>query len=154
MVEKSNVIKPTFVVDASTCLKWIFEDEIYSKQALSLQMDYLSGKISLIAPSLWSYETTNGIKSAISRNRLDLKQGLELLNLLTKSKPEILPFDDLLPECLENAAKFQISAYDSAYITLSRILNIPLITSDKKLVLRITQAPQPILLENYRSPNA
>lgn len=149
MAEKSNMTRPTFVVDASTCLKWIFEDEIYSEQALNLQKDYLSGKISLIAPSLWSYEITNGIKSATSRNRLDLKQGLELLNLLIKSKPEILPFDDLLPEMLENAARFQISAYDSAYITLSRTLNLPLITSDKKLVLRITQAPQPILLEDY-----
>ena len=152
MAGKSSMTKPTFVVDASTCLKWIFEDEIYSKQALGPQKDYLSGKIGLIAPDLWSYEITNGTKSSIIRNRLDPKHGLELLNLLIKSKPEIVPCDDLLPEIFENAVKFQISAYDSAYITLSRVLNFPLITSDKKLVLRISQAPRPILLENYRSP--
>ena len=70
--------KPTYVVDASTCLKWIFEDEIYSNQSLSLQKDYLSGIIVLIAPSLWSYEITNGIKSAVSRNRIDTNQGLSL----------------------------------------------------------------------------
>ena len=143
--------KPTYVVDASTCLKWIFEDEIYSKQALDLQRDYLSEKITLIAPTLWLYETANGLKSAISRNRLNLKQGLKLLDLLIKSKPIIFPLHDLLQECLENAAKFQISAYDSAYFTLSQINNIPLITSDKKLVLRINQSPRPILLEDYHA---
>lgn len=141
--------KPTYVVDASTCLKWIFEDEVSSRQALNVQKDHLSEKIVLIAPSLWLYEITNGIKSAIARNRLEIGRGLSLLDLLIKSKPEIFILDDLLPECLDNAAKFQISAYDSAYITLSRINNIPLITSDKKLALRINQPPLPILLENY-----
>lgn len=143
------MVKPIYVVDASTCLKWIFEDEIYSEQALALQKDFLSEKISLIAPSLWSYEITNGIKSAITRNRLDVDHGLSLLNLLIKSKPDTFPINDLLPECLENATKFQISVYDSAYITLSHANNSPLITSDKKLVLRINKSPLPILLENY-----
>jgi predicted nucleic acid-binding protein len=141
--------KPTYVVDASTCLKWIFEDEIYSSQSLSLQKDYLSGKIVLIAPSLWSYEITNGIKSAVSRNRIDTNQGLSLLHLLIKSKPETFPMDDLLPECLENATRFQISVYDSAYVTLSHVNNIGLITSDEKLVRKITTSPLPILLRDY-----
>ena len=29
--------KPTYVVDASTCLKWVFNDEVFSDQALQLQ---------------------------------------------------------------------------------------------------------------------
>lgn len=143
--------KPTYVVDASTCLKWIFEDEVYSNQALSLQKDFLSGKIILIAPSLWSYEITNGIKSAISRNRLTANQGQSLLNLLIKSKPDTFSLDDLLPECLENATSFQISVYDSAYVTLSRINNIPFIISDEKLVNKITTLPFPILLKDYQA---
>lgn len=142
---------PTYIVDASTCLKWIFDDEIYSQQALVLQKDFLSGKIVLIAPSLWSYEITNGIKSAISRNRLTTNQGQSLLNLLIKSKPDTFSLDDLLPECLENATKFQISAYDSAYVTLSRVNNISFITSDEKLVNKITTPPFPILLKNYQA---
>lgn len=143
--------KPTYVVDASTCLKWIFDDEIYSQQALVLQKDFLSGKIVLITPSLWSYEITNGIKSAISRNRLTTNQGQSLLKLLIKSKPDTFPLDDLLPECLENATRFQISAYDSAYVTLSHINNIGLITSDDKLVHKITTSPLPILLKDYQA---
>lgn len=143
--------KPTYVVDASTSLKWIFEDEVYSRQALNLQKDYLSEKIILMAPSLWWYEITNGIKSAITRNQLELDRGLSLLDLLIKSKPEIFPLDDLFPECLENAAKLQISVYDSAYVTLSKISNLTLITSDEKLIRKTTTPPFPMLLRDYQT---
>lgn len=140
---------PVYVVDASTCLKWIFDDEIYSQQASALQKDFLSQKVALIAPSLWLYEITNGIKSALIRQKIDSRKGLSLLNLLIKSKPETFPMDDLFPECLENALKFQLSVYDSAYVTLSRINGVKLITSDEKLVRKITTPPYPILLKDY-----
>ena len=141
--------KPIYAVDASTCLKWVFNDEIFSDQAIQLQKQYLLGKISLIAPTLWFYEIANGIKSAALRSRISSAKSKLLLSLLLKSKPKTVLMEEVLTECLENAVKFQISAYDSAYITLAQINNIPLITSDQKLVNRVPPSVQMVYLRDY-----
>jgi len=141
--------KSTYVADASTCLKWVFDDEIFSDQALELQKEYLMGKISLIVPTLWFYEVTNGIKSAALRSRISSAKSKLLLELLLKSKPETVPMDEVLTECLENAIKFEISAYDSAYITLAQINGIPLITGDQRLVNKVTPSIKMVYLRDY-----
>lgn len=141
--------KPTYVVDASTCLKWVFEDEVFSNQALKLQKHYLSGKINLVVPTLWFYEIANGIKSAALRSRISSAKSKTLLSLLLKSKPETVPMEEVLTECLENAIKLEVSAYDSAYITLAQISNVPLITSDKKLVNKSLPDIKIIYLSDY-----
>lgn len=141
--------KPTYIVDASTCLKWIFDDEIFSDQALQLQKQYLLGKINLVAPTLWSYEIANGIKSASLRSRIPSVKSKSLLKLLLKSKPETISMEEVLTECLENAIKFGISVYDSAYVTLAKINNFFLITSDQKLVNKISPSIKTVYLRDY-----
>lgn len=143
--------KLTYIIDASTCLKWVFNDEVFSDQSLQLQKQYLLGKISLIAPTLWFYEVTNGIKSAALRSRISFAKSKSLLSLLLKSKPEIVPMEEVLTECLENAIKFGISAYDSAYVTLAQINNIPLITSDQKLIDKVSPSIKNVYLRDYTS---
>ena len=141
--------KLTYVVDASTCLKWVFNDEIFSGEAILLQKQYLLGKINLIAPALWFYEITNGIKSAALRSRIPSVKSKSLLKLLLKSKPETIPMEEVLTECLENAIKFGISAYDSAYITLAQVNNHPLVTSDQKLVDKVPSSIKIVYLRDY-----
>lgn len=128
--------KPIFVVDASTCLKWVLDDEILVTQARQLLKDYLQGKISLLTPNLWFYEITNGIRSACLRTRITSTTSRKLLKLLLKSRPQTVSLEDVLPQVLANALTYQVSAYDSAYITLAQINNLPLITSDQKLADR------------------
>lgn len=141
--------KSTFVVDASTCLKWVFDDEIFASKALRLQKDYLQGKVNLLAPSLWFYEITNGIKSAALRSRISPLKSKSLLRLLLKSKPETVPMEEVLIECLENAVKFDVSAYDSAYITLAQVNNFPFVTSDQKLAGKFFPKVKLIPLADY-----
>lgn len=141
--------KLTYVVDASTCLKWVFNDEVFSVQAVQLQKQFLMEKICLIAPTLWFYEVTNGIKSAALRSRVSPMKSKSLLKLLLKSKPETVPMEEVLTECLENAIKFEISVYDSAYVTLAQINNIPLITSDQKLANKISPSIKTVYLRDY-----
>ncbi|MEK7154962.1 MAG: type II toxin-antitoxin system VapC family toxin [Patescibacteria group bacterium] len=143
------MLKPTYVIDASTCLKWVFNDEIFSDQAIQLQKQYLLGKINLLAPTLWFYEIANGIKSAALRSRISSAKSKSLLGLLLKSKPETVPMEEVLIECLENAIKFGISAYDSAYITLAKIDDTPLITSDQKLVNKMSPSIKMVYLRDY-----
>lgn len=141
--------KPVYVVDASTCLKWVFNDEIFSDQAMVLQKQYLTEKIALIAPTLWLYEITNGIKSATLRSRIPSTKSQLLLRLILKSKPDIVSMENVLVECLENAINFGISAYDSAYVSLAKINNIPLITSDQKLMNKLLTNVKMVYLRDY-----
>lgn len=149
MAVEFDMSKLTYIVDASTCLKWVFIDEIFSDQAIQLQKQYLLGKINLIAPNLWSYEITNGIKSAALRSRIPFAKSKSLLKLLLESKPETVSMEEVLIECLENAIKFGISVYDGAYVTLAQINNIPLITSDQKLVNKVSSSVKIVYLRDY-----
>ena len=141
--------KLIYVVDASTCLKWVFNDEIFSDQALVLQREYLSEKITLIAPALWFYEITNGIRSAALRFRVSSAKSQFLLKLLLKSKPNIVSVEEVLVECLGNAIKFGISAYDSAYVSLAQINSVPLITGDQKLLNKLPSSIKTVYLRDY-----
>ena len=107
------------------------------------------GKISLIVPTLWFYEVANGIKSATLRSRISFAKSKSLLKLLLKSKPETIPMEEALIECLENAVKFGISACDSAYATLAQINNIFLITSDQKLINKLSPNIKSVYLRDY-----
>lgn len=127
----------TFVIDASTTLKWIFNDEVNSHEALELQEAFLAGNVSLLAPSLWYYEITNGIKSAVLRERISDRKARRLLGLLMQCQPTIVSMKDVFEECLANAIRFQISVYDSSYLTLALTNKIPFITADGKLASKI-----------------
>ena len=102
-----------------------------------------------MSPTLWFYEITNGIKSAVLRSRISQSKSKELLELVLKSKPETISLEDALSEVLENAIKFEISAYDSAYITLAQINNIPFLTGDQKLGKRSFPNVKLVSLADY-----
>jgi len=57
--------------------------------------------------------------------------------------------EEILSECLENAINFGISAYDSSYVTLAQINNVPFVTSDQKLANKSFPKVKLIPLENY-----
>lgn len=125
-----------FVVDASTCLKWIF-DENDSLIARNLQREFENNKVLLVAPNLWEYEITNALASAVRRKKISLNKSKAALKALLEARPEIMEITILLEKCLTNAQKYDLSAYDSAYVTLAIESEIPLISADDKLVSKI-----------------
>lgn len=141
----------SFAVDASTCLKWVFKDEISSENALHLQKLYLDEKIELVAPNLWVFEIANGIKTAYLRDRVPLNKCKLKLKQLIKSSPYLVNIEDEVEVCLNNALKYQISVYDSAYITLAIIYKVTLISSDTKLVNKINSPDIALNLRDYNS---
>ena len=140
----------SIVIDSSVSLKWVLDDEIDSDKALELQKHHLAGKINLIAPSLWYYEVVNGLKNA-SLTKPDLKISLleAKLNQLLKSSPALQDIYDLSPLVFKNSYRYQISAYDSAYITLAHSHKIKLVTADSKLVTKIANPRLVMGLINY-----
>lgn len=141
----------TFVVDSSTSLKWVFRDEIYSREALNLQEKYLEGTINLIAPDLWLYEIINGLrnahlkKSSLSTKSLNLK-----LTELIDSSPNLMNISDLSGFCLKYSFRYNISSYDSAYLTLAHAYGLTLITADDKLATKINDPTLAISLKEFK----
>lgn len=136
-----------YIIDASTTLKWIFDDEDSVDMARKLLLDYLSGKIVLIAPSLWLIEVANAVKSAVLSGRITSQKGSILLNLLLQAKPKIISLDGYVKDAFKLACKYKISVYDSLYVTVALENKIQFITADKKLYVKLKKLKEkPVLL--------
>lgn len=123
-------------VDASVCLKWVFEEED-SEKARNLLTLSEKGNILLLAPEIWEYEIVNGFASAILKKKLSYAQSKKLLKMILKASPQMISTHDLLLKSLENCYKYKISAYDSAYVTLAAENRIILASADEKLVQKV-----------------
>ena len=124
------------VVDASVCLKWVFEEED-SEKARFLLKQQEKNELLLFAPELWEHEIVNGFASAVLRKKVPFLTAKKLLKLILEANLEIISMTDLLAKCLENAKKYQISAYDSAYVTLALENGIVLVSADDRLVTKV-----------------
>ena len=142
----------TYAVDASTSIKSILKDEENYKYSHLLLSDYLSKKIILIAPNLQIYEAANALRSATLAKRISFNKSKYLLGLIFKAKPIILPIENLIILSFLNSEKYQISIYDSAYITLAIKSGVALISSDNKLVKKINNPEIAFNLKDYISP--
>ena len=124
------------VVDASVCLKWVFEEED-SEKARFLLKEQEKNKLLLLVPELWEYEVVNGFASAVLRKKVPFLMAKKFLKLVFEANLEIISMSNLLVKCLENAKKYQISAYDSAYLTLAAENGIVLVSADNWLVQKV-----------------
>lgn len=124
------------VVDASVCLKWVFE-ETDSNKARFLLQQHEKKEVLLLVPSLWQYEIINGFTSAVLRKKVSYLKVKKLFKLVMEANLEVVSVSDLLEKCLENANRYKISAYDSAYVTLAKENGILLVSADERLVRRI-----------------
>lgn len=137
------------VVDASVCLKWVFEEED-SEKARNLLTLSEKGDILLLAPEIWEYEIVNGFASAVFRNKLAYSKSKKLLKMILAAKPETISVEELLLKSLENCHKYRISAYDSAYITLAIENRIALVSADAKLAQKVSDPNVVILLTKIK----
>jgi predicted nucleic acid-binding protein len=118
------------VVDASVSLKWALDDEDSVEEAIALRDDALRYQIPLLAPTLWLYEVTNGLVSAIRRRRISTDQGLLALEQLTSLGVGFA--DPEASDCYRAAVRHGVAAYDAAYLALAHDLGAVLWTGDRK----------------------
>ncbi len=136
------------VVDASVCLKWVFEEED-SPTARKLLREFLKGNLLLVAPNLWEYEIVNALASAVRRKKITASKSHQLLKFLIQAKPETTSINDLLVSCLGNGQRYDISAYDSAYLTLAAENKMLLVSADEKLVSKIDNPKIAVNLQEF-----
>lgn len=137
------------VIDASASLKWIFEDEKDSDFALMILSDLASGDLEIISPTIWLYETTNSIKSAILRKRINLVKGKRLLSDILKVAPEFFDFLPIVTRTFEIANKYEISVYDAAYVVVAQREKLEFYTGDETLHKKLKKLKFVKLVSRY-----
>ncbi len=118
------------VVDASVSLKWALDDEESVSQAVALRDAAVAGRWQMLAPSLWLYEVTNGLLTAVRRQRLAARTGLQALGLLQTVGVRLA--DPEAGEVYETAGRFGVAAHDAAYLALATTLQTDLWTGDRR----------------------
>jgi predicted nucleic acid-binding protein len=122
-----------FVLDCSVAMSWILPDE-YSDYAERILL--LLDEQQAVVPSIWYLEITNVLLVSERRGRMTQAQTAQAL-LLLKSL-DIVMDEETETQAFDATFKLGrnqgLASYDAAYLELAIRLNIPLATSDDKLI--------------------
>ncbi len=121
------------VIDASVVLKWYLSDEEHGEKALDILDGHTSDNFSLHAPVLLEFEVANGLTIAKRRARVGNDDVLKAMDGFTGLGIELYSLSPLFRKVLDYSDKYNISAYDAAYVALANDLKTQLVTADKRL---------------------
>jgi len=118
------------VADASVVLKWQLDDEDCVPQATALRDDFfVRGAVNVIAPHLLVYEVVNGIATAARQRRVAPDKAVEALSNLMALGVELREVEP--SRVLEAALRYNLAAYDAAYLVLAEAEHCELWTGDR-----------------------
>jgi predicted nucleic acid-binding protein len=121
------------VVDCSITMGWCFEDE--KSPAGDGVLDLLEKEeTQALVPDLWHLEVTNVLTMAIRKKRLSRAKALLFLDLLENLPIIIADKSDNMKDLLILANTYELTSYGAAYLDLALREQVPLVTSDIKLL--------------------
>ncbi len=127
------------VVDASVAVK-IFVPETLSAQAHGIFARFASEDgAELIAPDFFFIECANVFWKWVQRSAYPSKDAQEHLRDLASLGLTMIPAQVIAEEALAIALKHQITAYDACYVAASTQTQLPLITADEKLAMKLAK---------------
>jgi predicted nucleic acid-binding protein len=129
---RADAIKRVAVLDASAAVSWFFADE---RDDDSIAMAAAVTANGAIVPALFRWEVQNAFMTAARRKKIsldDVAMYLEALDELDLQVDEV-SLKSPLTAGLGLANRFDLSAYDAAYLELAVRRSLPLMTRDKRL---------------------
>jgi predicted nucleic acid-binding protein len=118
------------VLDSSVLIKW-FKQEEGTEKALQIREAYINEKIEVAIPDLVFYELSNVLRYEESINKQQVQKAVQSLREMEFQV--IAPFEEYTDEMIEESIQKDITVYDSAFYTLSKLLEAEMITSDQEL---------------------
>ncbi|MBY5865647.1 type II toxin-antitoxin system VapC family toxin [Rhizobium leguminosarum] len=118
-----------FVVDASVAAAWLLADE--ESRTAEETLSFLETEDALV-PDLFWHEMRNILLTAERRKRISNEDVLACLMRLTSLPLRTVSSENHL-SILRLAGKYQLSAYDAAYLALAVAENVSLATLDARL---------------------
>lgn len=124
------------VIDASVAVKWFSEEE-GSDRALKLRDGHIDGKLSLVAPELILYEVTNALRF---KPLFDSSKVSRAFHDLIEFQLELVPLtEDLLKASVDLAFRQGTTLYDSVYLGLGGMMEVDVVTADKRFYSRCSK---------------
>ena len=131
------------LLDSSVAVKW-FVAEVDSGKALDLQQAHLRDDLQLHASDILLLESANALRYAGLSEEIIL-QDLETFSALGV---EIIPFSiDVLNSAVSLSLEHDLAVYDAYFLALAQVMEIPLITADRKMLSRLTAEDGTLSLE-------
>lgn len=120
------------VLDCSAAVCLVLPDE--SSSAVHAVVADVAGR-GLLVPSLWWYECTNVLLTAVRQGRVEIAEAREALSLLSRLPRETRDASSLVDavHLFHLATRFGITSYDAAYLALAEIAGATLLTLDRRL---------------------
>lgn len=148
MVENMAVHKkPFYIVDASVMLQWFFEEgELYQKEALFLQQDYVNKRISIGIPDFCYAEILNFMGRKLSREKTLSYFSYLLLMQIHEFSINL----GVASYALEIMKEFPgVSFYDAAYHAIAFVENGVFITGDEQYFSKVQPKGKIMHLKDY-----
>ena len=122
-----------FVLDVSACMPWCCEDEATTASEELLQR--AARREALHVPSLWPWEMMNAVAVSVRRQRITSERARQFFEQLAAFDFHVAPSPVIVEfwELSLLASRYQLTAYDTAYLGLARQLALPLATLDEDL---------------------
>ena len=122
----------SLVLDCSVTMAWCFEDEASDFADRVLDRVVRDG---CIVPPLWYLEVANVLLVAERRNRIDQTHSDEFIDLLNALpiQTDMLMGQRVFGHSIPLGRRFNLSAYDSAYLELAQRTGFELATADSRL---------------------
>jgi len=136
------------VIDASVALAWCFPDEQspYADKVLQ-ELDGCS----VLVPSVWALEITNGLLVGERRRRIGQSDILRFIDLLDALSPQevSVPINAHFHALLPLGRGYGLSAYDAAYLHTAIRTEAELATADDALEKAARTAGVPIMCTSH-----
>lgn len=108
----------------------------------------------LYVPELFYIECANILWKYVRRFEYPIEDARGHLSDLRQLDLDVIPTEDLLLMAFDLALEYEITAYDACYVALAGLLELPLITADRRLANKMRGSDILVrLLDEAAPPN-
>lgn len=131
-----------FVLDNSVTMRWLFGDGSPSDQTYAKQVLASISEASISVPGVRSLEVANVITRAEKKFGLTEARSAEFVHALHQMHIKIAPETSVqaMGDTLQLAQRYNLSAYNAAYLELALREGLPLATLDEALIKAVKKA--------------
>jgi predicted nucleic acid-binding protein len=126
-----------FILDASVAVGWVV-----GKQATAYGrgIRLRARREPYHAPALWRLEVVNVIRSLVRRRAMSADAGRTAVDILERMQPVLHEIALPLPDLLDLASRYDVTAYDASYLALAIELKLPIACGDSGLKGALSRA--------------
>ena len=126
-----------FILDASVAVAWVVGKQA---TAYSRGIRLRARREPYHAPALWRQEVVKVIRSLVRHQAMSADAGRAAVDILERMQPVLHDTALSLPDLLDLASRYNLTAYDASYLALAIELKLPVACSDSGLTAALLRA--------------